>query len=80
MKIWLLTQTKNIGYDTFDSAVVAANTKEEAKLIHPNGGLNSSNVTVYYDWAASKYVVAELIGTAVKGTKKGVICASFNAG
>lgn len=37
MKIWLISQTENNGYDTYDSAVVAAETSEEAKRIGPDG-------------------------------------------
>lgn len=39
MKLWVISQTANDGYDTYDSAVVAAETEDDAKLIHPNGGL-----------------------------------------
>lgn len=39
MKLWVISQTANDGYDTYDSAVVAAETEDEAKLIHPNGEL-----------------------------------------
>src|SRR6266550_3316382 len=33
MKLWLISQYVNAGYDTYDSAVVAAETEEEARLI-----------------------------------------------
>ncbi len=35
MKLYLISQDVNGGYDTFDSAVVCANSEEEAKRIHP---------------------------------------------
>ena len=35
MKLWLLEQTDNNDYDTYDSCVVVAETEEEAKMIHP---------------------------------------------
>jgi len=35
MNLYLLTQTVNNNYDTFDSAVVAAETEKEALRIHP---------------------------------------------
>ena len=37
MKLWLISQDENDGYDTYDSAVVAAETAEAAVLIHPSG-------------------------------------------
>lgn len=36
MKLWLISQRDNNGYDTYDSAVVAAETEEEARCIHPD--------------------------------------------
>lgn len=38
MKLWLITQNSNDGYDTYDSAVVVAETEEYAKKIHPGSG------------------------------------------
>ena len=38
MKLWLISQSENSGYDTFDSAVVAAETEEEARHIYPSFG------------------------------------------
>lgn len=37
MKLWLLTQMKNRDYNTYDSVVVSAETKEDARKIHPDG-------------------------------------------
>ena len=35
LKLYLLTQKENIDFDTFDSCVVAAYSKEDAVMIHP---------------------------------------------
>jgi hypothetical protein len=35
MKLWLISQTDNNGYDTYSDAVVASETREEARLIIP---------------------------------------------
>lgn len=76
MKLWLISQAVNGGYDTYDAAVVAAETEEEARSIHPHATSWDSSV-----WAHNpEDVVVDYIGTAAKGTKKGVILASFNAG
>jgi hypothetical protein len=37
MNLYLIHQSSTNGYDTYDSAVVAAETEEEAQCIHPSG-------------------------------------------
>jgi len=91
MKLYLITQSANNGYDTYDSAVVAARTQEEARYTYPseyytwqegqwryhNGVLRDWAPT---DWAHPDDVTVTYLGTAKRGTKAGVITASFNAG
>lgn len=81
MKLWLLTSDAS-GYDTYDALVVAAQTEEKAKMILPSTSYDwndKSNISQV--WAAHPgKVKAELIGTAAKGTKPGLILYSFNAG
>lgn len=82
MNLYLLSQTVNDGYDTYDSVVVAAETPENAIQIHPNE-------TKFKDWTWEETgswvdelneVSCNLIGKAVEGTEEGVILASFRAG
>ena len=40
MKIYLISQQEISGYDTFDSAVVFAESEQEARNINPNNGQN----------------------------------------
>ena len=91
MKLYLISQTKENGYDTWDSALVAAKSPQRAVKIHPNRNTlwkkgKWSNVTDdHYFHSGSwpkdiKYVDAEYLGKAKRGTKEGVIVASFNAG
>ena len=75
------------GYDTYDSAVVVAESLEEAVLVHPHGDLkwNVDDKTWvpldYGSWVDPVKVTAVEIGVAADGMKPGtVICASFNAG
>ena len=76
MNLYLLYGQES-GYDTYDSCVVAAESEEIAKTIHPNSTAHWDK----YSWASSpEYVEASLIGVAIEGTGQGVICASFNAG
>lgn len=37
MKLWLISQDDNTGYDTYDSAIVAAVDTEAARAINPDG-------------------------------------------
>jgi hypothetical protein len=88
MNLWLITQSVNNGYDTYDCAVVAAATSDEACAIHPTGEVFGSITykprsywhSVFSDWVSSPdQVEATHIGTTdlPAGT---VVCASFNSG
>ncbi len=84
MKLWKISQSVNNGYDTYDSAVVAAETEEIAKRIHPARdfyALNAIDISNYeYDWAKPQDVKVEYLGEARNDLKEGVIVFSFNAG
>lgn len=87
MNLYYLSQTECRGYDTYSDCVVAAESEEAARLIHPGGGAD-------YDWeteqrrslafrtwpAYPNHVKVEFIGVAASHVKMGVICASFHAG
>lgn len=79
MKLWLISQTMNDDYDTYDSAVVAAETEDEARLIQPSEYEKWGEK--YSSWCEKpEQVTVKLIGDAIPETVAGVICASFNAG
>lgn len=92
VKLWFIHQDANTNYDTYDSAVVAAETEDEARRIHPGGDEFDAKRGVWPGWFDKKSVnsswapslsdvSARLIGEAVEGTEAGrIICASFNAG
>ncbi len=83
MNLYLISQNQNTGWDTYDSAVVAAESIEAARLIHPRELLDYTNVGAWKTdaWSFSpESVKVEYIGRAGPLVKKGVICASFNAG
>ena len=103
MNIYLISQTENTGYDTYDSAVVCAENEEEARTTHPNTNISDIYWNVetetwwstyanskekyefegtesYTTWCHIDKVKVKLLGDARRGSKKGVICASFNAG
>lgn len=80
MNLYLISQEANNDYDTYDSAVVVAKTPKEAKAVHPNGKrVNNQDYMTNYTWVGIDDVKVKFIGTT-KRKKKGVICASFNAG
>lgn len=76
MKLFLVSQDHNAGYDTYDSAVVVATDEEEARKT-PVGSVGS-----YGSWAPDRYVTVRYLGEADPSftTPQEVICASFNAG
>lgn len=79
MRLWLISQTETTGYDVYDSAVVAAESADEAQRLHP--GEYDDWDTTYASWATKpENVKVELIGEAAPEVKEGVVCASFNAG
>lgn len=94
MKLWLISQTVNTGYDTYSDAVVAAESDAEARALHPDGDVKwmgdarwrytdgTDRAPLYPEsgWAHPASVVAKLIGEALPETTEGVICASFHAG
>jgi len=78
MKLWRISQDKNRGYDTYDSAIVAANTEDEARHITPS---TRDWGDTYSAWVSRPdQVEVEEIGEAKEGTEAGIILASFNAG
>ena len=80
MKLYYIHQDQNDGYDTYDSAVVAAESEEAARATHPSTNNGCWNDT-YPSWANSpEHVGVRLLGEALPNVSAGVICSSFNAG
>lgn len=92
MKLWLISQTENNWYDTYDSAVVAAETEEEARLTYPDGDRVWSGERWVYKtldgrtldightcWTHPCNVSVRFLADGYEG-EAGVILASFNAG
>jgi len=90
MNLYLLTQSVNNDYDTYDSMVVAAPNPETARHIHPFGRgtnqelLDSSTeeyqeARIFSVWAPVSNIKVELIGQSISDDIK-IIIASFNAG
>jgi hypothetical protein len=79
MKLYLLKQTDNDDWDTYDSCLVCAENEEDARTIAPNGKVFKENETLGI-WAKSaESITCEEIGEANDKQERGVIIASFNA-
>ncbi len=88
MKLFKIYQIINNGYDTFDSAVVVANSAEEAQKIHPSHPFcdGSINFKMYDNWVSRPDLVSVIYLGDVVGEPDddifpgAIICASYNAG
>ena len=92
--IYLISQSINDDYDTHDSAVVIAESEEEARRMHPENSWGLKTVDIRdgkfvtnntYNpcctWCEDvSYVKVKLIGTANEDIEEKYICTSFNAG
>lgn len=76
MNLYLITQTVNNDYDTYDSAIVCAKDATAAKQFHP--GRRQWDSMTWCD--TPDQVKVKLIGTAAPGRSEGVVLSSFNAG
>lgn len=94
MKLWLISQTENNWYDTYDSAVVASETEEAARLIYPNDNQRhwSGSRWLYHKedgtvldfdiggtWTSPDNVHVQFLADGYEG-EAGTVLASFNAG
>lgn len=67
--------------DTYDQAVVCAESPDEAVMIHPSGKADWDGVEQGWgSWVSAEVVRWSLLGPALESVPKGVVCASFNAG
>lgn len=89
MNIYLISQSTNDDYETYDSAVVIAENEEQAQKTHPEGQYTNLKTGEsiqrkewsLHNWTEPKYVDVVLIGKALDTEfKPRVVCASFNAG
>jgi len=79
MNLYLIQQTQNNGYDTYDSAVVAAPDAQTAVQMDPASGEPMEWATRWQAWAnAPEQVLCRFLGATTE--PQGVVCASYNAG
>ncbi|KKL07295.1 hypothetical protein LCGC14_2587470 [marine sediment metagenome] len=80
MNLYKISQDQNNSYNTYDSAVVAAETVRDASMIHPSQEDWDGKDPDWSDWVAVEDVKVELIGKAEESIDRGIIVSSFNAG
>ena len=84
MNLYRISQTSNRSYDTYDSAIVCAESEASARVIHPSGDpedVPSNWLGKHTSWRQTiDQVTVEPIGTAALGVPEGVVLASFCAG
>lgn len=77
MKIYKISQDINCDWDTYDSAVVIAESKNDAQVMLPDENI----IVGDRSWCDLENVKVEYLGlAAAKHHKKCVVVASFNAG
>ncbi len=93
MKLFLISQSENHGWDTYDSAVVAAKDEQAARNTHPSDYVDGWNGHIWYSCGYNGEIRESHSGSWVRNPEvvqveylaeydgeAGVICASFNAG
>jgi hypothetical protein len=79
MNLYLISQTENKGYDTYDSIVVRADSEDAARMIHPD--IEDGWDDIFKGWCKSPdQVTVRLLGVAAGDEPAGVVLASYNAG
>ena len=81
MKLYLISQSENGGYDTYDSAVVVAESEERARMMHPSDGKIYPWPSWSNAWATKpENISVDYLGEAKEPSAECVVIASFNAG
>jgi len=84
MNLYKISRTDDYSYEDFDSAVVAAESAEDAQKMSPLGDelyCDFSPGSWNFGWTSRlEDVQVQHIGTALPGTPAGLILASYNAG
>ena len=72
MNLYLVSQDSNTSYDTYTNLVVAARNGSEAR--------NTKVERPFTTWVTPDKVKVALLGTAIRGTKPGVILDHYHSG
>lgn len=80
MKLWIISQSEVRGFDTYDSAVVAADDEDAARMIRPDSDPWGAGSAWLFWTGDPRSVSVQYIGEAAEGTQPGIILSSYNAG
>ena len=82
MKLYLVSQSVNNNYDTYDSFVICCHNEDEARQSHPSGRvLKPEDNFLLYDWTNEPANInVKYLGEADPDLPAGIVCSSFNAG
>ena len=81
MKLFLISRNDEGGWDTYDSAVVAAPDEDTARHMNPANGDPMVWGRRHSSWCAGPdCVTVRYLGEAAADIEQDVLCASFNAG
>ena len=76
-KIYLVTQSENDGYDTYDSFVCVADSEEQARNMLPTCAKWGREIRYAGSWA---YEPSDVTVTEIDINNTGIVLESFNAG
>tara|TARA_R100000008_G_C3586713_1_gene173009 strand:- start:1084 stop:1308 length:225 start_codon:yes stop_codon:yes gene_type:complete len=74
LNLYYVYQDENTGKDTYHAMVVAAESEEEARLVHPDGDWDRVDTWCY----SEEEVSVKLIGEATEDIYAGVVLSSFS--
>lgn len=83
LKLYLLEQSVNQEYDTYDSIVVIAENEDKARMISPHGIFLNSEEYRSWGWVSLRdadKIKITYLGDAKPGSTESVVITSFNAG
>ena len=81
MRLYIISTNANDRFNAFSRAVVAAETEEDARKIHPDGRTVVADREDYLGaWVPLSQVEVDYLGDAKPDTKPGVILASYISG
>lgn len=83
MNLYLVSQTVNNDWDTYNAIVVCAANESHARKIPPRelrDYMDDEDEDYYGQWAKRDQLNVKLIGRALDGMRAGLMLASFNAG
>lgn len=77
MNIYLISRTTPADYGEYEGAVVIASRPSTARAMHPNEEIKDWDEEETSAWVSFEQVKVTYLGKAQKGSKSGIVLASF---